>query len=79
MSKCHDLLAVQRRFRQGLGRQGSTSAEVMLPTVEPVAISEAALQIVWHRCALRGCVRSVDARHVEGRADSDGGQLTLQP
>lgn len=59
--------------------QGSTSAEVMLPTVEPVAISEAALQIVWHRCALRGCVRSVDARHVEGRADSDGGQLTLQP
>ena len=59
--------------------QGSTSAEVLLPTVEPVAIGEAALQIVWHRCALRGCVRSVDARRVEGRADSESGQLTLQP
>lgn len=59
--------------------QGSTSGEVMLPTVEPVASGEPALQIVWHRCALRGCVRSLDARRVAGRADSESGQLTLRP
>ena len=59
--------------------QGRQAGEVMLPTVQPVAAGAPALQIVWHRCTARGCERSVDERAVDGRADSEGGELTLRP
>lgn len=58
---------------------GARPGEVVLPTVQPVVAGAPALQIVWHHCTAGGCERSVDARSVDGRADSETGELTLRP
>lgn len=59
--------------------RGSRPGEVLLPLVEPVRAGTPALQIVWHRCAAGGCVRSVDARSVVGSLDDGRGRLVLRP
>lgn len=58
---------------------GPAPGQVQLPAVQPVAVDQPALQIVWHRCSASGCERHSDARKVDGRADSDDGVLRIGP